>query len=249
MHNTKVLQYFRLFAKHFNMEKYIRFNTEVTSVSRMEDFKQTGKWNLDVCDKATGKTTKETYDAVLICTGHHAEKNVPYFLGQADFKGQIIHTHDFRNHKGFEGKRVVVVGIGNAGADAAVDLSRIASQVGNRLSRSMIYTVSDMLHKSQYPFQLYCHQRFSAEIFHICCVGQVYLSTRRGAWVIHRVGPGGTPIDMVNNARVSEFFRGILPRNMYNSFMESFLNRRFDHKQFGLKPENRFDGQHAPNGQ
>ena len=148
MHNTKVLQYFRLFAKHFNMENYIRFNTEVTSVSRAEDFKQTGKWNLDVCDKATGKTTKETYDAVLICTGHHAEKNVPYFPGQADFKGQIIHTHDFRNHKGFEGKRVVVVGIGNSGVDAAVDLSRIASQVGNRLSHSMIHTVSDMLQTS-----------------------------------------------------------------------------------------------------
>ena len=34
-----------------------------------------------------------------------------------------------RNHKGYEGKRVVVIGIGNSGGDVAVDLSRISKQV------------------------------------------------------------------------------------------------------------------------
>ena len=45
------------------------------------------------------------------------------------FKGEKIHSHDYKTSKGYENKRVVVVGIGNSGGDATVELSRVASQV------------------------------------------------------------------------------------------------------------------------
>ena len=32
MHNTKVMEYFRLYAKEFKLDKYIRFKTEITKV-------------------------------------------------------------------------------------------------------------------------------------------------------------------------------------------------------------------------
>ena len=49
--------------------------------------------------------------------------------GIENFKGSIVHTHDYRSHVGYENKKVVVVGIGNSGGDVAVELSRVASQV------------------------------------------------------------------------------------------------------------------------
>ena len=45
------------------------------------------------------------------------------------FKGKIIHSHDYKHSAGYEDKRIVIVGIGNSGGDAAVELSRVASQV------------------------------------------------------------------------------------------------------------------------
>lgn len=50
-----------------------------------------------------------------------------------DFQGQVIHTHDYKIPKGYEDKRIVIVGIGNSGADVAVELSCVASQVSRRL--------------------------------------------------------------------------------------------------------------------
>ena len=45
------------------------------------------------------------------------------------FKGRVVHSHDYKNSTGFEDKRIVIIGIGNSGGDAAVELSRVASQV------------------------------------------------------------------------------------------------------------------------
>ena len=44
MHNTKVLEYFHLYAKEFNLLKYINFNTEVVKADPMDDFDDTGRY-------------------------------------------------------------------------------------------------------------------------------------------------------------------------------------------------------------
>ena len=41
-----------------------------------------------------------------------------------------MHSHDYRDHRGYEGKRVVVIGVGNSGGDIAVELGKFGSQVG-----------------------------------------------------------------------------------------------------------------------
>ena len=132
MHNTKVLEYFRMYASKFNLDRHIQFRTEVEHVAKAVDFDETGQWVLNVRCKSTGRERTEVFDAVMLCTGHLASKHVPRFDGDDVFKGTILHTNEFRDHRGFEDKTVVVVGIGNSGGDAAVDLSRIAKQVGQK---------------------------------------------------------------------------------------------------------------------
>ena len=62
----------------------------------------------------------------MIC-GHHFQNL--YYLGLDKFKGKIIHSHDYKTLTGYEDKRVVIIGIGNSGGDAAVELSRVAKNV------------------------------------------------------------------------------------------------------------------------
>ena len=75
-------------------------------------------------DHKSGEESLETFDAVLVCTGHHAEKHEPTFSGLADFKGEVLHSHDYREPSRFAGKRILIIGIGNSGGDMAVELSR-----------------------------------------------------------------------------------------------------------------------------
>ncbi|XP_062616301.1 flavin-containing monooxygenase 5-like [Saccostrea cucullata] len=129
MHNKYVLKYFNMYADKFDLKKYITFKTEVTSVSRGSDFNTTGQWNVTTKDLTTGETKDHVFDAVMVCTGHHADKNIPDFPGLKDFEGKVIHSHDYKHTKGYEDKRIVLIGIGNSGVDAAVELSRVASQL------------------------------------------------------------------------------------------------------------------------
>ena len=43
MHNTKVLEYFRLYAKEFNLLEHIRFNMEVLKVEKADNFDKSGR--------------------------------------------------------------------------------------------------------------------------------------------------------------------------------------------------------------
>ncbi|CAJ0935891.1 unnamed protein product, partial [Mesorhabditis belari] len=129
MHNSQLLQYFNNYADHFNLRKYIKFNHKVLNVERNEDYAKTGRWKITYKNDQ-GETKVDVFDGVLCCTGHHTTPYTPApWPGQDKFSGKIIHSHSYKDHRGYEDKTVVVVGIGNSGGDIAVELSRIAKQV------------------------------------------------------------------------------------------------------------------------
>lgn len=144
MHNSKVLEYFRLYADNFRLADRIKFNTSVLEVKPSSNFSETGEWLVTTRDNQTQKELTENFHGVLVCTGHHADKHMPTFPGEESFKGRILHSHDYRDFHGFEDKRVVVVGLGNSGGDLAVELSRICSQVRLHIQCTM-YMPYDLL--------------------------------------------------------------------------------------------------------
>lgn len=200
MHNSKMIRYIELYAKHFDLARYVLFQHKVLNVEQAEDFDITGRWVVTVKNTEKDKQFKEIFDGVMICSGHHVYPIIPKFLGQEEFKGTIIHTHSYKKPAGFEDKRVVVVGVGNSGGDVAVELSNIASQV--------------------------------------------YLSTRRGCWVIHRVGPKGRPLDITYMRRSWNVLFNLLPYPVVCYFVEREMNQRFDHGMYQLKPDHHIFGQH-----
>ena len=62
-----------------------------------------------------GVQTEEVFDGVMVCSGHHWKKRFPTFPGMDVFKGRQMHSHSYKDFKGFEDLKVVVVGVGNSG--------------------------------------------------------------------------------------------------------------------------------------
>ncbi|NXJ68874.1 FMO5 monooxygenase, partial [Rostratula benghalensis] len=73
---------------------------------------------------------------------------------------------------------------------------------------------------------------------------QVFLSTKRGSWVMHRVADGGYPFDFTYISRFVQLLMTLLPHNTSSFFMERKLNARFDHALYGLQPRHRIFDQH-----
>jgi len=73
----------------------------------------------------------------------------------------------------------------------------------------------------------------------------VYLSTRRGSWVVNRVAHNGLPTDYIYNRHVIYDIRKYLPRRLVNYLVEKQMNDRFDHALYGVKPDHGFDAQHV----
>jgi len=59
---------------------------------------------------------------VVVATGYNRTPVMPGWEGQASFRGTIIHSHTYRNAAAFAGQKVLIVGMGNTGAELALDL-------------------------------------------------------------------------------------------------------------------------------
>jgi putative flavoprotein involved in K+ transport len=59
---------------------------------------------------------------VVVATGLNRRKALPGLPGAETFGGPILHSADYRSGRAFAGRRVLVVGIGNSGAEIATDL-------------------------------------------------------------------------------------------------------------------------------
>ncbi|XP_041315091.1 flavin-containing monooxygenase 5-like, partial [Pyrgilauda ruficollis] len=75
MHNSKIMEYFRMYAQHFDLLRHIRFRTSVCRVSKRPDFASSGQW--EVVTESEGKQEAAVFDAVLVCSGHHTNAHLP----------------------------------------------------------------------------------------------------------------------------------------------------------------------------
>lgn len=86
---------------------WIRFNTPVRFV-RYNESDET--FTITAHDQDKDSTYEETFDYVICASGHFTTPNVPHYEGFEDFKGRILHAHDFRDACEFEGKDLLLLG-------------------------------------------------------------------------------------------------------------------------------------------
>jgi dimethylaniline monooxygenase (N-oxide forming) len=49
MHHSHIQKYFNLYGDHFDLRKYIEFNSDVKIIKKANDFDTTGRWEIKVC--------------------------------------------------------------------------------------------------------------------------------------------------------------------------------------------------------
>lgn len=118
--HRQVLAYFQDYATHFNLAKYIRFNTTVLNV------RQTAQKQWQVTFENAQGTQEESFDYLLIANGHHWDPFMPEYPG--NFDGELLHSHQYKKAAVFKDKQVLVVGGGNSACDVAVEISRVSPQ-------------------------------------------------------------------------------------------------------------------------
>lgn len=86
---------------------YVRFNTPV----RWVDYDPaTEMFTVRVKDLKADRDYSETFDHVVVCSGHFSTPNVPEFEGLTTFPGRVMHAHDFRSADEFAGKDMLMIG-------------------------------------------------------------------------------------------------------------------------------------------
>lgn len=119
--HRQIAAYFDAYVDHFGFRDRIRFRTTVTDVAPAAD-------GTDAWDITLDEGTTITYDAVMVANGHHWDPRWPEPAFPGDFGGEAIHSHHYKTPEGYDGKNVLVLGIGNSACDIAVETSRVSNR-------------------------------------------------------------------------------------------------------------------------
>lgn len=150
-HHIDYFDYLKAYIENFKLTTRARFvfNTKVVSLRRKGE-----KWVV----KVEGEANEETeFDAVAICSGTHQLANLPEYPGLKETKIHLCHSEKYKRAKGdarFDGKRVVIVGGGETGADLAAEIASVASEAWMSFRRPP-YVVPRNLWNMGYPADTY----------------------------------------------------------------------------------------------
>ena len=122
----QIADYFDNFVEHFGLRDLITFRTEVVKV-----VPSASGSGYDVTTRSLDNAREAEvrhYEHVVVANGHHWDPRWPEpgFPGSETFPGVQMHAHYYRTPEVFEGKRVVVLGIGNSATDITVESCRVA---------------------------------------------------------------------------------------------------------------------------
>ncbi len=115
--NRQIHKYLQGFAHAYSLHQKITFNTEVVKSEELPN----GDWmvsfnNAEPCQ----------YKGLICCNGVTWYPAMPELDGH--FSGEIIHSNQYFNSDQFRDRRVLIIGLGNSGADIACDAAQAADQ-------------------------------------------------------------------------------------------------------------------------
>lgn len=109
--------YVRSFADRYRLRGAVEFNAEVVRGSADGE-----RW---VVETADGRV--RSFDGLIVAPGCNWHPRMPELQGP--FNGEVYHSVAYKTPRQLDGRRVLVIGLGNSGADIACDAVRTASKV------------------------------------------------------------------------------------------------------------------------
>ena len=114
-------QYLDDYAQQFDLRRHISLGTTVHEVRKEAD----DRWAVTVT--AEGQRQTDLFDAVAVCSGPFQTPEMKSVPDLEQFTGEVVHSSTYRNNQRFVGKRVMVVGLAESGADIAREVSDVTS--------------------------------------------------------------------------------------------------------------------------
>lgn len=116
------VDYLENYATHFNVSPLYNRCVELATFDE-----NTKKWNLKVKNTGSAGDSEdfEEYSTkfLVVATGETTDAYIPEIEGLSGFKGDILHSTEFKNGEKFAKKNVLVVGSGNSGMEISLDLA------------------------------------------------------------------------------------------------------------------------------
>ncbi len=117
-----------------------RYHSKVSSIQKQDDV-----WRLRT------DTEEYTCNNVIIASGLNRIPRIPKWKGMEQFEGELMHASGYKNAKPFVGKKILVVGMGNTGAELALDLAEHKIEVSIALRSEVVIVPRDLFGR---PVQL-----------------------------------------------------------------------------------------------
>ncbi|KAF7717034.1 Flavin-containing monooxygenase [Penicillium ucsense] len=128
-HHSVIRQYIEDLFTHKEYDRLVEYNT---TVERAIKEPQDSKWTLTLRRTGMHNGTQadywwtETFDAVVVASGHYAVPYIPAIPGLTEFArqypGSVEHTKHYRGPEKYRAKKVITVGASVSAADTAVSL-------------------------------------------------------------------------------------------------------------------------------
>ncbi|KAK8545270.1 hypothetical protein V6N13_066556 [Hibiscus sabdariffa] len=242
--HVEVLDYLESYAKHFDVLKFIKFNSKVVElrfVRRPETIDElTGNagdywsrpllgqpaWEIAVQTNDSNNLKWYAFEFVVVCIGKYGDiPQIPKFpnnKGPEIFEGKVLHNIDYcKLNKDaasqlLQGKKVVVVGFKKSAIDLALECAQ-ANQGAEGQACTMVVRT---------PHWTIPHYRVWGLPFHL------FYSTRCSQFFHER--PDQTILGTLLRYLLYPMRRGI------SMFIESYLLWKLPLKKYGLKPDHPF---------
>ncbi|KAL4589378.1 hypothetical protein LXL04_002284 [Taraxacum kok-saghyz] len=237
---AEILDYLDSYANHFDLLKFINFDSKVTEIKFVGDHEtvayqslSSGKpmWEVAVHNTKSDTIQWYAFEFIVVCTGKYGDIPIipkfPMKKGPEVFKGKVMHSQDYSKLNTQEsvellkGKKVVVVGYKKSAIDLAVECAEANEGEEGKACTMVVRTLHwTVPHYSIWglPFYLFYSTRFS-QFFH------------------QRPNQG--------------IFRDLLchlfspMRKTASKIIESYLLWKLPLVKYGLKPEHPFEEDYA----
>ncbi|OVA15086.1 Pyridine nucleotide-disulfide oxidoreductase [Macleaya cordata] len=134
------IAFLETYASHFKVSPLYNRLVELAKFDE-----GTGKWCVDVKNTSTGDYEKYVGLFLVVATGV-GDPYVPEIEGLDSFKGEVLHSTEYKSGAKYENKNVLVVGSGNSGMEIALDLANFGAKT-SIVVRSPIHILNrEMMH-------------------------------------------------------------------------------------------------------
>ncbi|GKC19286.1 probable flavin-containing monooxygenase 1, partial [Tanacetum coccineum] len=235
---VEILDYLDSYANHFDLFKFINFNSKVTEIRFVGDQDTmayqsltSGKPVWEVAVRNTKSDTIQWYafEFVVVCSGKYGDIPIipkfPTKKGPQVFKGKVMHSQEYSKLSAqdsaqlVEGKKVVVVGYKKSAIDLAVECAEAKSGEEGKACTMVVRTLHWIV-----PHYSFGGLPFILNLFHQ--VLAVLPSTTESR---HSQRPPLSPL---------------LPRAT-SKIIESYLLWKLPLVKYGLKPDHPFEEDYA----